>query len=324
MANGYLKLWLESTPLGGSINTPLSMLFASTTVNTIDNLNFAQTWNWSTATTQTALTLNANGLTTGSALAVSSASTGLTGNLASITATGAGAGVTGNVLSLSMAGAANTGNTLVVSNSSSAGLALLVSAGGIRLGDVTNNLSLGATSHEPLLAGTARHTKVAVLTAEYAGAVIDPASGSNNVGSLTAAYSTTAGFLEGYYNWTTTVAAPAQTYDVAVSFPVPTDWSAWTTTTPITVDTYSSTFGTGLISGYITDTAGVAETAWSAAYNCSLTPASSSAWTTKTGCVLGGTYTANGVMKMHLRLTTTSAVTSVRLGTIKLSYFSKY
>ncbi len=60
------------TAFSGSSTVPLSSLTAAAATNTIDNLNFAQTWDWSTATTQTPLTLSANALTTGSGLAVTS------------------------------------------------------------------------------------------------------------------------------------------------------------------------------------------------------------------------------------------------------------
>jgi len=179
-----------------------------------------------------------------------------------------------------------------------------------------------SSTGENSLSGGARHSKVAVLTAEYAGAGLD-ASGTNNTGILTAPYSTTAGFLETYYNWTTATVSPAQSYDVVVNFALPSDWSAWTSSTPITVDTYSTATGTSTITGYITDTSGAAETAWSSGYNCALTPGSNSTWAHTTGCAIAGTYAANGVMNMHLRLTAING-SSVRLGTIKLNYLSKY
>jgi hypothetical protein len=272
--------------------------------------------------TGNAMNITANAVTSGSALVVSSTSTGLTGSLASFSVTGNNAAVTGNVLGLSMTGASTLGNTLKVDKAGTGGFALWVSSGAIKLGDASNNMSFDATNHEPTLAGTARHAKVATLTAEYPGSVLD-ASGSNNSGTVTAPYSTTAGFLEGYYNWTTATVTPAQTYDVVVNFPLPSDWSAWASSTPITVDTYSSVFTTSLVTGYITDTAGTAEAAWSAAYNCSLTPSASTTWQTKTGCAVAGTYAANGTMNMHFRLTAING-SSVRLGTIKLSYLSKF
>jgi orotate phosphoribosyltransferase-like protein len=274
-----------------------------------------------------AMIIAANALTSGAGMVISSTSTGLTGNIASFTASGNNAAVTGNVLALNMSGANNAGNTLKVDNacsgagtSSTGCLALLVSTGAVHIGDGTNYLSMSSTTHEPLLAGTARHSKVATLTAEYPGSVLD-ASGSNNTGTLTAPYDATQ--HEGYYNWTTTTVTPSQSYDVVVNFALPSDWSAWASSTPITVDTYSTATGTSTITGFITDTSGTAETAWSSGYNCALTPGANNTWSTITGCTVAGTYAANGTMNIHFRLTAING-SSVRLGTIKLSYLSKF
>lgn len=69
---GTVRFWLctalpstwVNVSAGGS-GVPLSSLLAATAVNTIDSLALAQTWNWSTATTQAALSLAAAALTTG-------------------------------------------------------------------------------------------------------------------------------------------------------------------------------------------------------------------------------------------------------------------
>jgi hypothetical protein len=50
----------------------LSSITAATAINTIDSLNFAQTWNWSTLSTQTAFSYNANALTSGTILSLAS------------------------------------------------------------------------------------------------------------------------------------------------------------------------------------------------------------------------------------------------------------
>lgn len=51
---------------GGS--PTLDAIDAAVATNTIDNLNFAQTWDWSTLSTQNALSINADGITSGSIL----------------------------------------------------------------------------------------------------------------------------------------------------------------------------------------------------------------------------------------------------------------
>gem|GEM_PF-2416867 len=56
---------------------PLNMLIDAAASGTLNAQNFAQTWNWNTATTQTGLTLNLPTLTTGSGLAITSASASL-------------------------------------------------------------------------------------------------------------------------------------------------------------------------------------------------------------------------------------------------------
>ncbi len=270
--------------------------------------------------------MNANSLTTGSGLSITSTSTALTtGSLASLTASGSNAAVTGNVLALNMSGVLSAGNTLKLDNAGT-GQALLVNSGNIRFGTSSNGVNLAGTTYEPVLSGTAQHSRTVTLTAEYPGSTLD-ASGTANSGTMTAPHeNATAGFLEGYYNWTTTTASPAQTYDVVVAFALPSDWSAWNpTTTPITVDTNSSTTaGTTTVTGYITDTAGAAETNWNASYNCTVNPGTTSGWITSTpSCNLTGTYAANGVMNMHFRLTAINS-SSIRLGTIKLNYKSKW
>jgi hypothetical protein len=73
-----------------STPSPLSSITAGTAINTINSTNFAQTWNWSTASTQNPLTLTAPALTTGSLLTLTSAadSIGLSCNGRLLTAVG--------------------------------------------------------------------------------------------------------------------------------------------------------------------------------------------------------------------------------------------
>ena len=56
----------------GATTVAMSGITAATATNTIDNTNFAQTWNWSTATTQDALTLSGGSLTSGNLLTLNS------------------------------------------------------------------------------------------------------------------------------------------------------------------------------------------------------------------------------------------------------------
>lgn len=69
---------------------PLSKLTAAAATNTIDNLDFAQIWNWSTADTESPFAMAFNALTTGFGVGLSTSTTALTtGRVLSVTATGA-------------------------------------------------------------------------------------------------------------------------------------------------------------------------------------------------------------------------------------------
>jgi len=72
-----------------SSSSAISGLTLATGTNTIDNTLYAQTWNWSTLTTENALTFSSNGISTGNLLSLSSTSTALTSSsLLNILATG--------------------------------------------------------------------------------------------------------------------------------------------------------------------------------------------------------------------------------------------
>jgi hypothetical protein len=83
LSGGVLNIPIYS---GGSSSSAFSALTASTTANTIDNLNFANTWVWSSATSQNPLSLTATGLTSGSLLTLTTTAgataLNITGNMA--------------------------------------------------------------------------------------------------------------------------------------------------------------------------------------------------------------------------------------------------
>jgi hypothetical protein len=89
-----------TTPAGGG--GTLSSLTAATATNTIANTNFAQTWNWDTLSTQTAMSLGTNSATSGTLL-------DLTNSFNNATATG-------NVLKLNATGASNASVPLMITN----------------------------------------------------------------------------------------------------------------------------------------------------------------------------------------------------------------
>jgi len=293
VAGSQLKLWLEATTGSGFVS--LSGLGAAASGNSINNGSFAQSWNWNGLTNQTdpGFAMSADSLTSGNLLKVSTASSGLTGNLVSFSSTGTN---NGNVLALSMTGA-GSGNILLATG-------------------LTGGAFSITSTGENQLTGTARHQKTIIMPVEYAGAVLS-ASGSNNNGTLTAPFDATQ--VESYYNWTT-AQGTNQNYDIIVRIPVPSDFSAWNTSTPITINDYTTDLTNGTIVGTLKDTTNTVETAWN---TCALTPSSATTWTVKTGCAVAGTYTANGIATLDLRLQAPTSG-STRIGTIKLNYLSKY
>ncbi len=102
--------------IGGGGSPTLSDLAAASGTNTIDNTNFAQTWNWSTADTENPLVLKGNALTSGKLLTLSSSSTGLTGNIANFTLSGSNAGNTGAVVEIGNTGTSNTNTGLLINH----------------------------------------------------------------------------------------------------------------------------------------------------------------------------------------------------------------
>ncbi len=102
----------------------LSGLTAATATNTIDNTNYAQTWNWSTATTQSPLSMSANALTTGSLLSVTTSSASLNS--------------TNGLLNVANTGASTSGTIARIQSNSTAGSGLTVLADG--------NVGIGTTT----------------------------------------------------------------------------------------------------------------------------------------------------------------------------------
>jgi hypothetical protein len=104
--------------------------------------------------------------------------------------------------------------------------------------------------------------------------------------------------------------------------PLPADFDGWSSNTPVTVQAYTSNTSNGTIKVDVSDTSNtaVAGCAYAAA-----TPGSTNTWTaTGANCDLStGSYTANGVLTLRLRLTGNSG-NDVRIGDVVLSYKSKF
>ena len=103
-------------------------------------------------TTGNFLNIETNVLTSGRGLNLTSTSTGLTGDLASIIASGSNAAVTGNVLKVGLTGALSTGTALNVTTAGASGFALRVNDDGTYTDttpfviDSAGNVGIGTTS----------------------------------------------------------------------------------------------------------------------------------------------------------------------------------
>ena len=114
----------------------LSSIGAATATNTIDNTNYAQTWNWSTASTQNPFTMTANALSSGKLLSLTSSSVNAASNtqtLLNIALSGA------NSTSTQTTYGAQIANTHTGTSSSNVGLQISASGG-------TNNYGLLVTN----------------------------------------------------------------------------------------------------------------------------------------------------------------------------------
>jgi hypothetical protein len=116
--------------------------------NVIDNTNFTQTWNWSTASTSDAFKLSANALTSGNVLTVDSSSSLFTGSLAKYTISGNATTTAGSALSVAITGTSSVSTGLLVSNLGT-GLSIDVSSGGVAFRRGTDYSTTGITNDAP-------------------------------------------------------------------------------------------------------------------------------------------------------------------------------
>jgi hypothetical protein len=108
----------------GSGTSAFSALTAATATNTINNANYAQTWNWSTAASQSPLTMTANALTTGSLL--------------SLTTSNASLNSTNGVLRVANTGSSNNGMLARFQANSTAGSGVsILTSGRVGVGTTT-------------------------------------------------------------------------------------------------------------------------------------------------------------------------------------------
>jgi hypothetical protein len=188
--------------------------------------------------------------------------------------------------------------------------------GTVRIGTATDGVDISG-ANGILLSGTARRTDSMILTPEYANSVLDAGSGSNNTGSMTTKLDLST--RRNYYKWTTSQGA-AQSYDVIVQVPIPRDFSAWASTTPITVDTYTTDTTNGTITIQALDTGG---TIVSGMNFSSITPTATTAWQSRSPGTISGTFTPGGLMLLRIRMASPTSG-DVRISTIKMDYLTKW
>ena len=152
-------------------------------------------------------------------------------------------------------GASGINGKIVFNTATASNYAISLNALGTTTASYTLNLPLAAAATgQCLQAGTVSlpniplqwvscgsHTKQVILTPEYAGAVIyNPVANTNNIGALATGYvaSGTGAKPENYYQWTS-ILGTAQTYEIVVQIPLPSDFT--TTTQPtLSIDVDSS------------------------------------------------------------------------------------
>jgi hypothetical protein len=168
--------WLPG--VASATNVPLSGLTAAIATNTIDNLNFAQNWNWNTATTGTQLALSANALTTGKLLGISGGASPLTtGNLLNVSGA-VSSSTTGNgsgLINVTNTGASSSGTVATIQSNSTAGSGLTVLANG--------NVGIGTAAPKATL-----HNNGSTIIGASVTTNTDAPTGGN-IGGLTASAS---------------------------------------------------------------------------------------------------------------------------------------
>ncbi|MGZ6004939.1 MAG: beta strand repeat-containing protein, partial [Candidatus Saccharimonadales bacterium] len=180
--------------------------------------------------------------------------------------------------------------------------------------------STSSNPYEPMLCGTARHTKTISLAPEYAGAVLYP-DGSNNSGTMTTGFDGTN--FHTYYKWTTSQGTN-QDFDIIVRVPVPSGYSSLPTGAQYCVNTYSSDLSNGTITGIMYDSSGNPQS------SANLTPtnigaggAGPGAWQQVCSNNIGGTITAGGYITFRLKMQSPTSG-DVRLGELSFNYMSSF
>lgn len=215
--------------------------------------------------------------------------------------------------------ATNTINGIIINSGAVSSVSTLSASGTTTIGSGGNTFTFDPASG-PLYAGTAMPTKRITLTPEYAGGSLT-GDGTSNTGTMTSDNDKTASSYRNYYNWTT-AQGTSQDYDIWIKVPLPADFGSMTSTDSITVEAWSDTLAnTTAQIVQVYDTGNTAD----CTTVVDIEPGSPSTWTDKTtdqGCT-GGTYAANGIMTIQLRLGSVSNA-NVRVGRIYINYEAKF
>lgn len=173
----------------GAGTTAMSSLTAATTSNTIDNLNNAQEWDWST-------------LTSGIGLKIAKAANNLTGVLMQITQTVSSASVTGTLLSLVSTGVSSNAVNLDVQNDGNGAAARCINVNlsatsgahtAVAISNASNGTGPKGLSIDMPAAGGSTTTNAIIATGSYTGGgAIISASSNGATGSGLAVYSAVA------------------------------------------------------------------------------------------------------------------------------------
>jgi hypothetical protein len=132
-------------------NTTFNSIQSAVATGALDNTNFAQTWNWSTLSTQTGLALNFSVLTSGNGLAVTSTSTSATGNIFSVISSSTSAVANGLARFYFTGG--HTGNGVQIDDETVSGNALSINADNLVAGHA---LLINAPSGSAMIDGAVK------------------------------------------------------------------------------------------------------------------------------------------------------------------------
>jgi hypothetical protein len=152
---------------GWAASTGLSGVAAATTAASMDNTNYAQTWNWTTAAAESPMSFAANALTTGSILNVTSSNGGLNSTNGLLNVANTGASTNGMIARLQSNSTAGSGLTVLANGNvgigttnptaklqiQGTGLGMVQSNGSISLETAVNGIyggMLGTSTNHPL------------------------------------------------------------------------------------------------------------------------------------------------------------------------------